>query len=617
MSTIDVKVPDIGDFQDVPVIEVFVKPGDSVNVDDSLVTLESDKATMDVPAPAAGKVVRVAVKVGDKVSEGAPVLTLETSAAAPSPRPAASGSGRAEGAGGGRAAQAASRTATATPPPAPELVTPAPRGEKGLADTPGEGASATPPAGATVEVRVPDIGDFTDVPVIEVFVKPGDIVKVDDALVTLESDKATMDVPAPVAGVVEGVRVSVGERVSEGSPLLTLKTAMTGAEPASRSTPPSFPANADRAIPPMEARTGDASVPLAPPPASPPAPAPGPSGSEPSHAGPARAVERPDVQQPAEAAVGHEAPRGVAHASPSVRRFARELGVDLSRVRGSGPKGRILHDDVQAFVKQAMASPPAAAAPAAAAGTGLNLLAWPRVDFAKFGAIETKPLSRIKKISGANLARNWVMIPHVTQFDEADITDLEAFRVALNEEKENQKAGVKLTMLAFLIKATVAALKKFPDFNASLDATGENLVYKQYYNVGFAADTPNGLVVPVIKGADAKGVLAIAKEMTELSAKAREGKLAPADMQGGCFSISSLGGIGGTMFTPIINAPEVAILGVSKHEMKPVWNGEKFKPRLMLPLSLSYDHRVVDGAQAARFVVYFASVLADFRRIIL
>jgi pyruvate dehydrogenase E2 component (dihydrolipoamide acetyltransferase) len=299
-----------------------------------------------------------------------------------------------------------------------------------------------------------------------------------------------------------------------------------------------------------------------------------------------------------------------------VRKFARDLGVDLARVTGSGPKGRILHDDVQGFVKQAMAAP--AAPPAAgAAGAGLNLLAWPRVDFAKFGAIDTKPLSRIKKISGANLARNWVMIPHVTQFDDADITDLEAFRVALNQEKENQKAGVKVTMLAFLIKASVAALKKFPDFNASLDASGENLVYKQYYNVGFAADTPNGLVVPVIKGADTKGVLAIAKEMTELSAKAREGKLSPTDMQGGCFSISSLGGIGGTMFTPIINAPEVAILGVSRNEMKPVWNGEKFEPRLVLPLSLSYDHRVVDGAEAARFIVYFASVLADFRRVLL
>ena len=652
MSTLDVKVPDIGDFHDVPVIEVFVKAGDSVSADDSLVTLESDKATMDVPAPAAGTVVRVAVKVGDKVSEGAQVLTLETAQAAPSPQPSsASGKGSGPspsgksrstpaestpesaigtraptpppdaargresavakaagagngGAGEGRIAQAPARTATASAPPSPELVTPAPRGEKGRADTPGEGASATPPAGATIEVRVPDIGDFTDVPVIEVFVKPGDVVKTDDPLVTLESDKATMDVPSPVAGVVEGVRVSVGERVSEGSALLTLKTAQTGAEPASRSTPPSFPANADRAVPPISpAAPHDAGEA-------------GSTGSAIAHAGgPPREVERPDVQAQAGAAVGHETAAGVPHASPSVRKFARELGVDLARVRGSGQKGRILHEDVQGFVKQAMSAPSQASAPAATTGTGLNLLAWPKVDFAKFGAVETKPLSRIRKISGANLARNWVMIPHVTQFDDADITDLEAFRVALN--KENEKTGVKLTMLAFLIKASVAALKRFPDFNASLDGSGENLVYKRYYNVGFAADTPNGLVVPVIKGADEKGVLAIAKEMGELSAKAREGKLGPADMQGGCFSISSLGGIGGTMFTPIINAPEVAILGVSRNEMKPVWNGEKFEPRLVLPLSLSYDHRVIDGAQAARFIVYFASVLADFRRVLL
>jgi pyruvate dehydrogenase E2 component (dihydrolipoamide acetyltransferase) len=306
-----------------------------------------------------------------------------------------------------------------------------------------------------------------------------------------------------------------------------------------------------------------------------------------------------------------------AHASPSVRKFARELGVDLSKVKGSGPNGRIQQEDVQGYVKQALAAPlpPAAtAAGGAIAGGGtLNLLPWPKVDFAKFGPVETKPLSRIKKISGQNLARNWVMIPHVTQFDEADITDLEALRVQLN--KEHEKAGVKFTMLAFLIKGCVSALKKFPDFNSSLE--GDNLVYKQYYNIGFAADTPNGLVVPVVKSADQKGLVAIAKEMAELSAKAREGKLGPADMQGGCFSISSLGGIGGTAFTPIVNAPEVAILGVSKGAMKPVWDGKAFVPKLMLPLSLSYDHRVIDGASAARFTAYLTQILADFRRVIL
>ena len=604
MSTIDVKVPDIGDFNDVPVIEVFVKPGDHVGVDDSLVTLESDKATMDVPSPAAGKVASIAVQVGDKVSEGSLVLTLEgdgQAGAAQAPAP----SGKASAAG--RVSHASSRTATASAAPAPELVTPAPRGEKGRADMPGEGSNSTPPAGPTIEVRVPDIGDFKDVPVIEVFVKPGDIVQAEDPLVTLESDKATMEVPAPLGGVVEGVRIGVGDRVSEGSPLLTLKTSQTGAEPASRSTPPSYPDNADRAIPPMEIAASGAP--------------PGAAASESAAAsrdGVSRPVQRPDVQQQAGAAAEAQRPAGAAHASPSVRKFARELGVDIARVSGTGPKGRIVHEDVQQFVKTALARTPAgpvAGAAGAAGAGGLSVLPWPHVDFAKFGPVESKPRSRIGKISGANLARNWVMIPHVTQFDDADITDLEALRVALN--KENEKAGVRITMLAFLIKAAVASLKHFPDFNASLDATGENLVRKQYFNIGFAADTPNGLVVPVVKGADAKGVLAIAKEMSELSAKARDGKLGPADMQGGCFSISSLGGIGGTAFTPIINAPEVAILGVSRSAMKPVWDGKAFVPRLMLPLSLSYDHRVIDGAQAARFITYYSSLLADFRRALL
>ena len=604
MSTIDVKVPDIGDFNDVPVIEVFVKPGDHVGVDDSLVTLESDKATMDVPSPAAGKVASIAVQVGDKVSEGSLVLTLEgdgQAGAAQAPAP----SGKASAAE--RVSHASSRTATASAAPAPELVTPAPRGEKGRADMPGEGSNSTPPAGPTIEVRVPDIGDFKDVPVIEVFVKPGDIVQAEDPLVTLESDKATMEVPAPLGGVVEGVRIGVGDRVSEGSPLLTLKTSQTGAEPASRSTPPSYPDNADRAIPPMEIAASGAP--------------PGAAASESAAAsrdGVSRPVQRPDVQQQAGAAAEAQRPAGAAHASPSVRKFARELGVDIARVSGTGPKGRIVHEDVQQFVKTALARTPAgpvAGAAGAAGAGGLSVLPWPHVDFAKFGPVESKPRSRIGKISGANLARNWVMIPHVTQFDDADITELEALRVALN--KENEKAGVRITMLAFLIKAAVASLKHFPDFNASLDATGENLVRKQYFNIGFAADTPNGLVVPVVKGADAKGVLAIAKEMSELSAKARDGKLGPADMQGGCFSISSLGGIGGTAFTPIINAPEVAILGVSRSAMKPVWDGKAFVPRLMLPLSLSYDHRVIDGAQAARFITYYSSLLADFRRALL
>ncbi len=438
---------------------------------------------------------------------------------------------------------------------------------------------------STIEVKVPDIGDFTDIPIIEIFVKAGDIVAPEDPLVSLESDKATMDVPSPAAGTVKELRVKLGDKVSEGSLIVLLEA--DGAAAAKPAAPAK--AEAPKAAPATPA--------AAPAPATAPAPAAAPQ--------PAAA--------PAATPVDGEAFKG-AHASPSVRKFARDLGVDLSRVTGTGPKSRILQEDVQSFVKQAMSGAgPATAGGGVTGGGALNLLPWPKVDFAKFGPFESRPLSRIQKISGANLARNWVMIPHVTQFDEADITDLEAFRVALN--KENEKAGIKLTMLAFLIRASVAALKKFPTVNASLD--GDNLIVKQYFHIGFAADTPNGLVVPVIKNADQKGVLQIAKEMGELSAKAREGKLGPADMQGGCFSISSLGGIGGTAFTPIINAPEVAILGVSKSQLKPMWDGKAFAPRLMVPLSFSYDHRVIDGAAAARFTAYLAGLLADMRRVML
>jgi pyruvate dehydrogenase E2 component (dihydrolipoamide acetyltransferase) len=565
MSTIEVKVPDIGDFKDVPVIEVFVKPGDAVKAEDSLVTLESDKATMDVPAPAAGTVKELKVKVGDKVSEGTAILTLETAdAGAASAKPAP-------------ARQAAVPAATASPPPgataAPADAT-EPKAKEPAAAAPAPSAGAA----GVIPVKVPDIGDFKDVPVIEVFVKPGDAVKPEDPLVTLESDKATMDVPAPSAGVVKELKVKVGDKVSEGSVILLLEAAGTTQPAASGSAKkndvPSAPSTAAEA-----------------------------AATAPAAAKPAAA--------PAAAPVDNEAFK-VAHASPSVRAFARVLGVDLSKVKGSGPKDRILKEDVENYVKQVISG--AAAAPAAApSGAALGLLPWPQVDFAKFGPVESKPLSRIKKISGANLHRNWVMIPHVTNHEDADITDLEDFRVRLN--KENEKSGIKVTMLAFLIKASVAALKKFPEFNASLD--GENLIYKKYYNIGFAADTPNGLVVPVIKNADQKGVLAIAKEMGELSGKAREGKLGPADMQGGCFSISSLGGIGGTYFTPIINAPEVAILGVCRSTTRPVWDGKQFVPRLILPLSLSWDHRVIDGAAAARFNSYLVALLGDMRRIML
>jgi len=443
---------------------------------------------------------------------------------------------------------------------------------------------------STIEVKVPDIGDFTDIPVIEIFVKPGDSVKAEDSLITLESDKATMDVPSPAAGTVKEVKVKLGDKVSEGSPIVVVETAATA--PAAEAPKPAD-AKAPSPAPPAPAATPPRAAAAAPAPAA---------------AAPSKPAQGSAAPAPVDSAAFK-----AAHASPSVRKFARELGVDLARVTGSAAKGRILQEDVQKFVKQVMSGGAPAAGAAAGGGGSLNLLPWPTVDFAKFGPVEARPLSRIKKISGANLARNWVMIPHVTQFDEADITELEAFRVALN--KENEKAGIKVTMLAFLIKASVSALRKFPDVNASLE--GDNLVLKQYFNVGFAADTPNGLVVPVIRNADQKGVFAIAAEMTALSAKAREGKLGPADMQGGCFSISSLGGIGGTAFTPIINAPEVAILGVSKSVTKPVWDGKAFAPRLMVPLSFSYDHRVIDGAAAARFTAFLASLLADMRRVML
>jgi len=433
---------------------------------------------------------------------------------------------------------------------------------------------------SAIEVRVPNIGDFKDVGVVEVLVKAGDAVKIDDSLVTLESDKATMDIPSPAAGTVRELRLKAGDRASEGTVILTLEEAAAGKAPTSPGAP---------------AAAASAATPGPPVPQPPPAaiPAAGPTPAPPSEA--ARGGEAGGAKTP--------------HASPIVRKLARELGVDLARVTGSGPRGRILQGDVRQFVKQALAG----AAPIGGSGAAIDLLPWPRVDFAKYGPIETRPLARIRKISAANLARNWVMIPHVTQFDEADITDLEAFRVGLNEE--NAKDGPRVTLLAFVLKACVAALRRFPEFNSSLD--GDSLVLKRYYNLGFAADTPQGLVVPVLKDADRKGVLDVARELGELAARARDGKLAPGDMQGGTFSISSLGGVGGTAFTPIVNAPEVAILGVSRSAIRPVWDGKAFGPRLMLPLSLSYDHRVIDGATAARFTSYLATLLADMRRAVL
>ncbi|MFN3884859.1 MAG: dihydrolipoyllysine-residue acetyltransferase [Rhodocyclaceae bacterium] len=462
-----------------------------------------------------------------------------------------------------------------------------------------------------MEIKVPDIGDFHDVPVIEIHVKPGDAVKAEDALITLESDKATMDVPSPAAGIVKEVKVKLGDKVSEGTAIAVL-------EPEAAAEAPASTGQAAQTAPAPTGRTAPTPVAEAAamtPPATQAAPAPrmaAPATSGPMPPTPTIAILPPPVKMPSPAEIVAELDGMKSHASPSVRHFARELGVDIGKVEGTGPKGRITHDDVKAFVKAALAG--GAVSPAPNFGSaGLNLPPWPQVDFSKFGPIERKPLSRIQKISGPNLARNWVMIPAVTYHEEADITDLEALRVTLN--KENEKAGIKITMLAFIIKACVAALKKYPELNGSLD--GDELIYKHYWHIGFAADTPNGLVVPVLKDADKKGVIEIAQETAELAKKARDGKLAPAEMQGATFTISSVGGIGGTAFSPIVNAPEVAILGVSKSTMKPVWNGKEFVPRLMLPLSLSADHRVIDGALATRFSAYLAQLLGDFRRVLL
>ena len=563
MSVIEIKVPDIGDFAEVTVIELMVMPGDTVRAEQSLITVESDKASMEIPSSHAGVVKELRVQLGDKVKEGSLVLMLEVA--------------------GATAAPAAAASSESKPAPGPVFAS----------DSAPVSAAIVPPAAVSkgpVEVRVPDIGDFKDVTVIEVLVKPGDAIRLEQSLITVESDKAAMEIPASAAGVLKELKVKVGDKVNIGDLLAILEGVALAATPVAA---------------PVAAVAAVASAPVA--------------AATPALAAPAAAT--PAVASPLH--TPGAAPLGLPHASPSVRKFARELGVPLAEMKGSGPKGRITEADVQAFTRSVMAGAVQTAAiaaqvkPAVAAaandGAGLGLIPWPKVDFAKFGAIERKEMSRIKKISGANLLRNAIMIPAVTNHDDADITDLEAFRVATN--KENEKSGVKVTMLAFLIKACVAALKKYPEFNSSLD--GDALIYKQYYHIGFAADTPNGLMVPVIKDADKKGIFQISQEMSDLAKKARDGKLSPAEMSGASFTISSLGGIGGRYFTPIINAPEVAILGVCKSTMAPVWDGKAFQPRLMLPLSLTWDHRVIDGAAAARFNVYLSQILGDFRRVLL
>ena len=542
MSTIkEIKVPDIGDFSDVEIIEILVKPGDSLKAEDSVMTLESDKATMDVPCPEDGQVAELLVKVGDRVSEGTSILKLQPASAN----------------------QQVSTDAVEAQVPASTLSTdPAP--------------PSVPVASASVEVIVPDIGDFQDVEIIEIFVKPGDAVNVEDPLITLESDKATMEVPSSDAGTIETVLVKVGDRISAGTAVVRLST------PGGVATASSVP----EASTPEVAKSDSALTPV--------------------QAAPTSSVAEPNKID--------EAAFRKAHASPSVRKFARELGVDLSKLSGSGRKNRITKEDVQNYVKQAVTKAESGVATASAA-SGSGIPAMPEVDFSKFGEIETQDLPRIKKISGKNLHRVWLNIPAVTHHDEVDITNLEDFRKELKDEAAKQ--GVRITLLAFIMKALAANLKQFPTFNSSLTPDGECLILKKYFHIGVAVDTPNGLVVPVIRDVDKKSVYDLAHDLGEMSVKARDGKLKSQDMQGGSMTISSLGGIGGTSFTPLVNAPEVAILGLTRSRMQPVWNGKEFIPRLMQPVDVSYDHRVIDGAEAARFVASLGKYLTDIRRVLL
>ncbi len=540
----EVLVPDIGG-DEVQVIEICVAVGDQLAAEESIITVESDKATMDIPAPFAGTLTELKIAVGDTVSEGTLIAMMS-------------------------AQGASTEVAAPTAAPAPTPVAPAAPVE----------AAPVPASNATqvIEVKVPDIGDAADVEIIEVLVAVGDSIDVDTGLITLETDKATMEVPAPSAGVVKELKVAVGDKVSEGSLVLMLEIGALA--PAPTAAPVEAPVVAPVAQPAQAAAS------------KPPVPHHPSAGSKPS--------------------------TGAVHASPAVRRLAREFGADMTLVKGTGRKGRILKEDVQAFIKYELSRPKASAATAVAGGAGgLNVIAAPKVDFAKFGEVEEVPLTRIQKISGPNLHRNWVTIPHVTQFDEADITEMEAFRKQQNELAAKRKTGIKITPLVFMMKAVAKTLQAFPVFNASLSADGESLIKKKYYHIGVAVDTPNGLVVPVVRDVDKKGIHELTQELTEISIKARDGKLKSADMQGSCFTISSLGGIGGTAFTPIVNYPDVAILGVSKSEIKPKWNGKDFEPKLMLPLSLSYDHRVIDGAMAARFSVTLSSMLSDIRTLIL
>ena len=551
---IEVLLPDIGDFHDVEIIEIPVKPGDRVEVEDPLLTLESDKASIEIPSPQAGVVGELKVSLGDKVNQGDLLMMLDVAAAEPASQGDEAAPGEAE---------------------AVEPVESVPESAQVSVDGP------APAAGQPVvrDVLVPDIGDFKDVEIIEVLVQAGDPIEPEQSLLTLESDKASMEIPAPFGGVVKSIAVKLGDKLNEGDLIASVETAV----PAPAAAPPVSASAAEEAVP-----------------AAAPAETVRPAGEK-------EPLPRPVMVRPS------DTPRGKAHASPGVRRFARELGVDLYHVPGSGPKGRATKEDVQAYVKRTLAEGAPAAIPDKAGGFALP--GMPAVDFSSFGEIEEQPLGRIKKLSGAHLHRAWLNVPHVTQFDEADITELEAFRKAQKEEAA--RAEVKLTFMPFLMKAVCRAMSTFPQFNSSLSADGEKLILKKYVHIGVAVDTPNGLVVPVIRDVDKKGIFELAQELGEMSAKARAGKLSPSEMQGGCISISSLGGIGGTQFAPIVNAPEVAIIGISRAEMQPKWNGEAFVPRLTMPFSLSYDHRVIDGVEGVRFTSHLRELLGDIRRLLL
>ena len=539
-------VPDVGG-DEVEIIEICVAIGDSVEAEDAIITVETDKASMDIPAPAAGTISALSVSVGDKLKEGDLIAEMSGSASVDS-----------------------TLVAEEAPAAAPQAVTEAPVAPQ----------ASAPAASAIIDVEVPDIGEDGEVDVIEVLVAVGDVIAEEDGLITLETDKATMDVPTPSAGTVVEVLINTGDKVKQGSLVIRLETSAGAAAPAEVAQPS----------------------------------APAPVAAAPQKAAPEAKKSSPVPHHPQAGSVS----KGAIYASPSIRRIAREFGVDLTLVKGTGNKDRILKEDVQSYVKYELSRPKANAGSSVAAGEGgLQVVSAKAIDFSKFGEIETKPLTRIQKISGPFLHRNWVTIPHVTQFDEADITNVEAFRKEQNVVCEKQKLGFKITPLVFILKAAADALRTFPVFNSSLSEDGESLILKKYIHIGVAVDTPNGLVVPVVRDVDQKGIHQLSRELLEISIKARDGKLKAQDMQGGCFTISSLGGIGGTAFTPIVNAPEVAILGVSKSEMKPKWNGSEFVPKLMLPLSMSYDHRVIDGALAARFTVHLASVMSDIRKLIL